>query len=487
MKDIFKKYYLILLILIIGVFLRFYRVEANFPFTGEIGHNLLEIKNYYLSGRIPLLGPPTSHPWLYFGPIYYWVYGPLLIISGFNPLSHAYFGAFVSVLIIVANFLVVRWIVNSRVAIISSFLIAVSPLFLEFSRAGRFFSIVSLLVYPFLFFLYQLSKNDKRYIFWLGLTFGCMFSFHFTPIMLIPFAVSVIVLKRIHINKIDLIKIVAGFLVSMLPFIIYDLSKGLSMTRNVVLWIPYRIAGFVGLYPKNTVSKAVIEENVSSLYEFLTKSFVVSDESGLSMLALIVLCILVTWQVLNIRNKKKKFPFSLIFILLWFLWGYIAVFIHGSPPIHYFVPVLSAPIIIVSFFIAEAWNKKNGKFLVSLPLVIFTIVNLNYYFSINWFYIPEDKINRMPYYVPFRQQESVIKFILKDAKRNKFSLKRVGPYDSFEDDYAQNYIYLFMYHGSPISKNGKIKYVIIEEDKNNLYTNTAIFEKMNDVSVVKIQ
>ena len=191
---------LIFIITLLGLFLRFYKIEQNFIFSGEMGHNLLAIKNAYITKQVPLLGPPTSHPWLYFGPLYYWIYGPILVFSNFNPLSHAYFGAVVSVFMIIFNFLTIKRLFNEKVATLSSFLIAISPLCLEFSRFGRFFSIVSLLVYPFLYCLYEILEKKRNLFLQLGLLFGAMFSFHFTPLMLVPFMVSSFIFKRYKPN-----------------------------------------------------------------------------------------------------------------------------------------------------------------------------------------------------------------------------------------------------------------------------------------------
>ena len=68
----------------------------------------MDIKNAFFHHQIPLKGAPTSHPWLSFGPLFYWLYAPLLILSKFNPMSHAYFGAGIAILTIVVNYIFIK-------------------------------------------------------------------------------------------------------------------------------------------------------------------------------------------------------------------------------------------------------------------------------------------------------------------------------------------------------------------------------------------
>ena len=160
--------FVFLIMLLIATFLRFYNLEERFLFSGEIGHNLLEIKNAFEGHSIPLIGPPTSHPWLSFGPFFYWIYGPILYLFNFNPLSYAYFGAFISVCTVALNFFVIRSIFNYRVAVISSVLMSVSPLFLSFSLGARFFAVIPLLSLIFLYMTVNIVRKKSKSVFLYG-------------------------------------------------------------------------------------------------------------------------------------------------------------------------------------------------------------------------------------------------------------------------------------------------------------------------------
>src|SRR3972149_12163590 len=103
-------------IIITAIALRFFRIPQNLVFHGELGDNYLAIKNFWENGQIPLMGPPTSHPWLSFGPLFYWLFEPILILSNFNPVGMAYFIAATQVLLVIVNFFVIKKLFNKKIA-----------------------------------------------------------------------------------------------------------------------------------------------------------------------------------------------------------------------------------------------------------------------------------------------------------------------------------------------------------------------------------
>lgn len=55
-----------------------------------------------------------------------------------------------------------------------------------------------------------------------------------------------------------------------------------------------------------------------------------------------------------------------------------------------------------------------------------------------------------------------------DVNGREFSLKRVGEFDYFENNFANNYIYLLINNGAKINNNSKLIYTIYEDK--NTYT-----------------
>jgi len=233
---------MIFVLLALALFLRIYNLPQNFNFNGELGDNYLVMKDIWESGRVPLLGPATSHPWLSFGPAFYWIFTPILALGKFDPLFMGYVMAVISTSVVLLNFLFVRKFFNEKAALISSFLIAVAPQFIEMSRAGRFFSLVVVLVYPFLYFLF--SKK----LFWTFFFFGLMLNFHYAPLILLPPSLIYLYLNRKRISKNNYIAGLLGFIIPSLPLLLYGFSNNFEMLGKLIIWFPYRIGRTFGWY-----------------------------------------------------------------------------------------------------------------------------------------------------------------------------------------------------------------------------------------------
>lgn len=460
-----KEFAALLAIFLLGAFLRFFRLEENFVFGAEIGENLLDIKNDFEQKTIPLLGPNTSHPWLSLGPLSYWLFGPILAFSGFNPVSYDYFQAFASALIIPLNFLVIKKLFEERTALISSFLIAFSPLFLRFAKGAVHFSLIPLFLYPFLLFLFRVFQGEKKFLFWAAFFFGLLVNLHFMVVILGPFILVVLLYKRVKFEMGEVLKISAGFVLPLTPIFLNEVLASEKMLVKFWAWVPYRVAGFLGLIPKNTVSGKVIADNVTALGQFFQSSFTPGKEA---ILGLVITAFAGLYLVLRLRRlmREKAVYFGLIFILIWFTASYLALFIHGSPPPHYFSPLLPLPILIFSLALASFWDNQRGRLLVAGFISLLVIVNLRFFFSGDWFFRQQVRATVEPPFVPYRLQLALAERIIGDAKGEPFNLKRVGHFDYYEDYFAQNYGYLLWWMGNePKYYPTQLTYTIFEDEE----------------------
>ncbi|KXK11095.1 MAG: hypothetical protein UZ22_OP11002000477 [Microgenomates bacterium OLB23] len=148
----------------LALVVRLLLVHNGIFFEGELGHNYLAIKNAVLAHKIPLLGPPTSHEWLSFGPLYYWLFGPILAIGGFHPIVGALFFAVVHSVVPVLHIYIAKKLVSYEAAIASSFLLVVSPFLLLISWQSRFFSLVLPLVYVLVYVLLHKRYTEQKKI-----------------------------------------------------------------------------------------------------------------------------------------------------------------------------------------------------------------------------------------------------------------------------------------------------------------------------------
>lgn len=143
-------------------------------------------------------------------------------------------------------------------------------------------------------------------------------------------------------------------------------------------------------------------------------------------------------------------------LVLFLIFGVIALYLHGEPPYHYFYVIFP----IIAILLGILFSKR--KLLLWIFLLIFTAYSIKSFVSPKNFDL-----------IPFKSQVEVSKAIVNDARSRRFSLIRVGPYDYFEKDYAQNYIYLMWLFGNMPVDNSEIVYTIYEQGKNVYFSRSS--------------
>ncbi len=427
---------LLLLITLLGGFFRFYLFPERMTFHGELGHNYLIAREYIEKHQIPLVGPPTSHPWLDFGPLFYWLIMPVLALAQFNPAYANGFITFLHVLLPSIAYFSTKRFLGKKAAFVQAVLLAISPMLINFSREARFFSLTLLLTYPFIYFF----MSEKYFV--AGVLFSIILNFHLTPVILIP----VIALTLIGKKRRDMRTFVLGALIPQIPYLIHCLLFDREQLIRLFMWFPYRVLGFFGLVSQNTVTSDVIQGNTTSLGQFLGSSL--SYQHALIMSPFVFMVII--YYLIKVHGSFHRF------VKLILLTGLAAIFIHGNPPDHYYLPLIPFLFIIISTVLSKF---KNIAVLITISLIV--LINALYYVG------PDNRFNNG--LVPYDSQVKIIRNIQSEAGKDPYWIHRVGPFDQFEDDYAQNYLYLADYLGQKATRDASHIFTIHEKGQNIWY------------------
>lgn len=469
--NINKENILLTLILIFGIFLRFYKVRENLLFNGEMGYDYMTIKGYADRGEIPLIGPRTSHEWFFIGPIFYWIFELLFILTNYKVESGAYFFAAIGTLAIPVCYKIIKNLFGGRVGLLSVFFISVSPLWVALSRDARFNAFTAILFLPFYYLLVKNIEDGENNFFVLGILLGIMFSFFPSPILLAPAAAAAIYLFRKNVFKKDFVNAAIGFAIPLSTYIYYNLSHGFEIITNLVKWIPYRILGFVGLYKKNTVSQDILESNLSGVYQFFQSTFFKQDN------LFVFILFFATCGFLLFYKKSLRLKILLLVSGV----SYLGLFLHGAPPSHYYLVIYPAPIIFVAIFLDTIWHKYF--YMVGIFMAVFFVFSINYFFSDKWFFVDNTKTSKDLTYIPFELQKKVSEYIAKDSSGKRVGIKRVGPLDHFREDFSLNYQYLLKLEGTKITERPEITYTIYE-DTSGLDKHTNV-HWIGNIAVIK--
>jgi len=441
---------MIIISILLGIILRVYKIGTNYYFTGELGKELLYVRQFVESGGFPSVGLPTSHEWLTYGPVYYWVLIPLVKLFGQSPYILFWLALAASMVGILITYFVFSRIVDKKFAVILSFFISLSPLWIWITRLSKLHTFFFILIPLVIYFLYKIWNKNIKFVFWLGIVFGLLFSFHYSQIPLMVVILGVFWIKRKTLKINNYLKFILGITLPNVTMLIYDAGRGFSMVKNLTLWIPYRVAGFLGLYPKNNLDIFSGESTILSFNEFFGRNLFWDNRFWI-LGTVVFLVLFITFVIQNYRKFTKDF--FVFYLVSSTTVQFLALLIHTSPPLHYFLPVFLNFGLLFSYFVCQYWEARLTKILTTL---IFTLMFIAGILGLNSEHANDTN------YIPLKTQESVTDHIVKDAGGKPFSLGRVGPFDYFSENYDQNYQFLILSKGGKIDPSSKKKYIIYD-------------------------
>lgn len=475
-----RKNLILIGILVLGIFLRFYRFSPNLIFNGEMGTDYMNVWQMLHGTRSWLIGPTTSHEWLSIAPLAYWIYSLVMLLGKFNPISINIFWGIVGVLAIPISYYYIKKLFNKNIALTSSFLVAVSPALITQARDARYNLVVTYLFLPYLYYLVSSIKDKGKSLLKLGLVLGIMMSFFPSPLLLIPALILTFIFFRVRPKLIYILKFILGFLIPNITFLIYEIGNRFEITYKLLAWVPYRVLGFFGVYQKNTVNVEVVNQNILSAYKYFGKVFGVNADLVSILILIVALVGVVYFFKKNLSNRKKNIPFfTLVINLLVF---YLGLFIHGSPPEHYYYTIYLVPLILVGYFINNIVKTKMLQIVITTVLTITCISSL---VSSKYFFTDFLTVNYETNAVPYDIQIKAVNSIFNDANGLPFSIKRIGIYDKFKNNFTNNYIYLLTLKEANINPDSDVKYTIIEGQKNTKDITGKVIFSEREVYVVK--
>ncbi len=161
-------------ILLLAASLRLWNLPARMPFLADQGRDMLRVYDLYTTRRLTLLGPPSSQGNFFFGPLYYYLIAPGLIVAKFHPVG--------AVLMVIAVDLLGMYFLFRLTHSLSAILIyATSPLLIHWSQSALNPFFIPGLTAIFLFCL------SRRRFFLAGILAGALIQLHYSTIILAIF------------------------------------------------------------------------------------------------------------------------------------------------------------------------------------------------------------------------------------------------------------------------------------------------------------
>lgn len=356
----------ILLIILVGLFLRLYRIQDFYMFLGDQGRDALIVKKIVLLQNLPAIGPPSSIGEVFLGPFYYYVIAPFLLLTRLNPVGLALGVALISAIGIYAAYLIVRKVVAEKEALYFFFLMTFSY---ELVRIARFSWNPNLLPYfsfaTLYFYICAMDKKNTHTIrdsLLFGLFFGLSFQLHhLAGLLALPIG-TYFILRLIQRQKISLFMVplasLGMFAFTMVPLAIFELRHQFLNTKNLVsVFTQQNIVSSGPLYRRMyDINAAFIE------YVFRFKF------SPIIALAITLLVLgLAIWKLMH---KPNSFVLLNIMTVILYLFGFSRVNSNLIP--HYYNAIYLSFYFLIAFVLTpKKINIVGGLSLIFLFGFIF--------------------------------------------------------------------------------------------------------------------
>lgn len=357
-------------VLLVGVFLRFYRLEGFVTFLGDQGRDAIIVKRIISLEHFPAIGPPTSIGQVYLGPFYYYFIAPWLLFFNYQPVGLAFGVAFFSVIGLLINYMVVKELFNKKIALISTIFLTFSSVMIDFSRFSWNPNLLPLFTLLTVYFVIKSLKINKWYFFALS---GAFLSFsiqlHYLALFLIP-PIGILFLssfykkstKQLISQSLNLSISVFSFILFSSPLIIFDLRHQFLNSKL-----------FLSLFKS---SGSTLSTKFNSLFDsfYFLNLYSLNINLNKFLVYLLLLFLLLAFVTLIKRSSNFK-TFLLFFLLTMFGMS----FYNGPKHSHYFGVLYPLYYIIISYFLVFPKGSSWEKFLTIFFVIGFIFLNFQKY------------------------------------------------------------------------------------------------------------
>lgn len=370
-------------ILTLAAVLRLYQIEGYLQFLGDQGRDVLIVKRMIVDHNLTFLGPSASVGGFFTGPIYYYMMTPFLALANLNPVGPAILSVLFGLGTIILTYLFCSKFWNAKVGLIAAFLMAINPKMVDISRYSwnpnpvPFFALATVLL------LYLASRNNRKlFSLAIGLNLGILYQLHYMDLAFIGI-VGLMTFFAYPLKKWPKHALIAvlGFLLVMLPFLLFEILHGFPNTKSVLEFIT---RGGQTVSPRTPDFVSLIFEILRRLYEALFR-----NTGQVYLIALFAsLGGLFIWLAKSFKKlNDKSLRIKVLLITCWVFLGAFGIGNYkGDLHDHYFIYLFPVPFFLLglagSFLLKNNWTKP--LFLVGLIILTYVqIINLYFWLPPN--------------------------------------------------------------------------------------------------------
>lgn len=378
-KNILKVWPLIL-IAALGVVFRLYNLESLLYFTYDESIPAFIGKNFYLLGKLPLIGGVTPFDF-HLPPYFYWFLSVTLSAGKLNPISWGITAALLSSVTVLLFYKVGSEFFTKKVGIFASIIWTFSYIANIYDRHLWALYWGPIICLSTLYSLKKIIEGNKRYV--LLLSFVFIWSIATDPSNLIFIILSVLIyfLYKIKISRTEVIS-ACLVLASLLPLVVFDIRHNLANTKPFFDYLKEDKSAS-RFENQNFISRSAIFTNsfvrlvypftdneISKQYSYCPALITEKYEKIPSVLKIFFTAALACFIFYSLRPKNKGKMLIALTLTLYFIGVQLyGILINGDIFEHYLTGLFPIFILVVAICLAKA-PKKISFVLLGLFLVL---------------------------------------------------------------------------------------------------------------------
>jgi len=387
-KTLASNHFIFILILILALFLRAYKIETLTTFGRDQGIDFLVIKDMIQNHHWTLIGIKVSIANFFQGPVYlYMLLLPFWLLK-LDPLAGSYSAVLVSMLTIVTLYIFTFKTFGTRAANLAAIFFAVAPPLVMFGNTPLYQNFVPLFILLCLSTLFLLIDTDSENHLNKKVPLGLLTGFfagiscelHFLSV---TFAISVLLYFILFIRRKLLIisSYISGLIIGLSLTLAFELRHDFLNTKLVIQYLSQQTGGnlsfngFFIIWFKRIIYFSSNDYNFLAIPPLLLGLYIILfgiNKStpyfkSLRKLAIIVFITTVAFS-LKISSFGFHFPLPFWIILIVLIPGYLSIvkmknltFLAIALMILNFTVSLSMLRANHGYFMPEGWNLKKIK------------------------------------------------------------------------------------------------------------------------------
>jgi 4-amino-4-deoxy-L-arabinose transferase-like glycosyltransferase len=434
-KKLNRESVILLLILIIGAFFRFYRLPDYLTFLGDEGRDVIIAKRIITELHPALIGPQTSVGNMYLGPLYYYLISLPLLFFGFSPVGPAALIASIGLITVGLVYMVGKKWFGYQSGLVASGLYAISPVVINYSRSSWNPNIMPFFALLAVWGIWKVWR-EKKYSFLIMVSVALAFILqsHYLGLLIFP-AIGLpwlLSLKEAAKSKSlgtfikpSLLGIVI-FLLLMSPLLIFDLRHNFQNFNSMKKFFTVR-QETVNLKPYKAIPQMwPIFKNFSDTLLGPTKT---TNRDNSLWLAFIV----IASAAFGLYKKESRLATG--FVCTWIIFGIVGLGLYKQTIYdHYYGFLFPAPFLLVGLFLGHI---SRTKLLPVSAMAVAVLVAMSF---------NENPLKKSPNYQMARTQ-AIADFIPNVAENKPFNLALIS-----KRNYDTGYKYFLDLNNAPVIK-----------------------------------